>query len=94
MYAVTMELTPHNITADIDKKTVLGKKEIVNYPTLTKEEDIKGLLLAIDNYNGDMVTKKAMKILPYLFVRSFNLRHMEWSEIDLIKKSGQSQKKK
>ena len=86
MYAVTMELTPHNITADIDKKTVLGKKEIVNYPTLTKEEDIKGLLLAIDNYNGDMVTKKAMKILPYLFVRSFNLRHMEWAEIDLIKK--------
>ena len=94
MYAVTMELTPHNITADIDKKTVLGKKEIVNYPTLTKEEDIKGLLLAIDNYNGDMVTKKAMKILPYLFVRSFNLRHMEWAEIDLIKKEWTIQKEK
>ncbi len=86
MYAVTMELVPHNITADIDKKTVLGKKEVVNYPSLTKEDDIKGLLLAIDNYKGDVVTQKAMKILPYVFVRSFNLRHMEWSEIDLIKK--------
>ena len=82
MYAVTMELVPHNITADIDKKVVLGKKEVKNYPALTKEEDIKGLLLAIDNYKGDMVTQKAMKILPYVFVRSFNLRHMEWSEID------------
>jgi len=85
MYAVTMEFTPHNITADIDKKIVLGKKEIVNYPTLTKEDDIKGLLLAIDNYKGDTVTQKAIKILPYLFVRSFNLRHMEWAEIDLTK---------
>ncbi len=82
MYAVTMELVPHNITADIDKKVVLGKKEVKNYPALTKEEDIRGLLLAIDNYKGDTVTQKAMKILPYLFVRSFNLRHMEWSEID------------
>ena len=82
MYAVTMELVPHNITADIDKKVVLGKKEVKNYPALTKEEDIRGLLLSIDNYKGDTVTQKAMKILPYVFVRSFNLRHMEWSEID------------
>lgn len=85
MYAVTMELVPHNIVADIDKKTVLGKKEVNNYPTLTKEDDIKGLLLSIDNYNGNIVTQRAMRILPYLFPRSFNLRHMEWAEIDLIK---------
>ena len=85
MYAVTMELAPHNITSDIDKKTVLGKKEITNYPTLTKEEDVKGLLHAIDNYKGDTVTQKAMQLLPYIFVRSFNLRHMEWSEVDFTK---------
>ena len=24
----------------------------------------------------------ALKMLPYVFVRSFNIRHCEWSEID------------
>ena len=83
MYAVTYEYTSHNIVADIDKKTILGKKVKNNYPTFTKEKDIKGLLLNIDAYGGDFYTKMALKVLPYVFVRSYNIRHMEWSEIDL-----------
>jgi integrase len=82
MYAVTLEKTPHNITADIDKKIIIGKKEKVHYPTFTKAKDIKGLLLSIDEYQGGLSTKYAMKILPYLFVRSFNIRNMLWTEID------------
>lgn len=82
MYAVTLEIVPHNITADIDKKVILGKIVKTHYPTFTKEKDIKGLLLSIDDYNGDVSTQYALKILPYLFVRSFNLRNMLWEEID------------
>lgn len=81
-YAVTHELTPHNIVADIEVKNILGKKVKKHYPTLTKEKDIKGLLLAIDGYTGDYYTKMALKVLPFVFVRSYNIRHMEWSEID------------
>ena len=86
MYATTHELIPHNITADIDKKVILGKTVKKHYPTFTKEKDIKGLLLAIDEYSGDYTTKMALKVLPYLFVRSFNIRHCEWSEIDFNNK--------
>lgn len=86
MYAVTLEKVPHNITADIDKTVILGKREKVHYPTLTKEKDIKGLLLSIDDYIGDVSTQYALKILPYLFVRSFNLRNMLWDEIDFDNK--------
>jgi len=81
-YAVTLEYTPHNIVADIEQKTILGKREKRHYPTFTKNKDIKGLLLAIDDYSGDYTTKMALKMLPYVFVRSFNIRHCEWSEID------------
>jgi len=81
-YAVTHEYTPHNITADIDTVIVLGKKVKKNYPTFTKEKDIKGLLLSIDGYSGNYTSKMALKVLPYLFVRSYNIRHMEWVEID------------
>jgi len=81
-YAVTHEYTPHNIIADIDAHIVLGKKIKKHYPTFTKEKDIKGLLLAIDEYKGSYTSKMALKALPYLFVRSYNIRHMEWVEID------------
>lgn len=82
MYAVTLEFTPHNIIADIDKKILLGKKERIHYPTFTKLKDIKGLLLSIDDYQGELSTRYAMKLLPYIFVRSFNIRNMTWDEIN------------
>jgi len=84
MYATMLEITPHNITADIDKKVILGSIKKKHYPTFTKEKDIKGLLLSIDEYSGDYTTKKALQMLPHVFVRSFNMRHCEWSEIDFI----------
>lgn len=86
MYATTHEIVPHNITADIDKKVIIGKSSKNHYPTFTKEKEIKALLLAIDEYSGDYTTKMALKILPYLFVRSFNIRHCEWIEIDIKNK--------
>lgn len=86
MYAVTYEYTPHNIMADIDKKVILGKIVKKHYPTFTKDKDIKALLLSIDEYSGDYNTKMALKMLPYVFVRSYNIRLCEWSEIDLINK--------
>ncbi len=86
MYATMLEIIPHNITADIDKKVILGKIVRKHYPTITKAKDIKGLLLAIDEYGGDYTTKKALQMLPYVFVRSFNIRHCEWAEIDFKNK--------
>jgi integrase len=43
-------------------------------------------LLAIDEYSGDYTTKMALKMLPYVFVRSYNIRHCKWDEIDFKNK--------
>jgi len=86
MYAVTHEYVELNIIRDIDKSIIIGKVTKKHYPTLTKEKDIRGLLLAIDDYNGDYSTKMALKIMPYVFLRSYNIRHAEWSEIDFKKR--------
>ena len=43
------------------------------------------LLRAIEGYEGYFVTKCALKIAPLVFVRPGELRHAEWSEIDLEK---------
>ncbi|MGA1940269.1 tyrosine-type recombinase/integrase [Arcobacter sp. YIC-310] len=85
-YAVTLEYTQHNIIADIEVKNILGKPQKKHYPTFTKEKNIRGLLLAIDDYEGDYTTKMALKVLPYVFVRSYNIRHAEWSEISFKNK--------
>lgn len=38
---------------------------------------------AIDGYKGEFVTACALKLAPLLFVRPGELRHAEWSELDL-----------
>ena len=44
---------------------------------------IGGLLRAIDGYQGAFATRCALRLAPLLFVRPGELRHAEWSEIDL-----------
>lgn len=83
-YAVVMEKVPHNIVSDLDSKIIIGRIERKSYATFTVDKDIKALLLSIDEYSGDYTTQMALKMLPYVFVRSFNIRHCEWSEIDFI----------
>lgn len=46
---------------------------------------IGGLLRAIDDYQGTLVTKCALKLAPLVFVRPGELRAAQWSEIDLEK---------
>ena len=50
---------------------------------ITDPAQVGHLLRAIDEYQGDISIAYAMKILPYTFVRSGELRAAEWAEIDL-----------
>ena len=52
---------------------------------ITDPEIIGGLLRAIDDYQGQFVTKCALRLAPLVFVRPGELRKAEWTEIDLDK---------
>ena len=52
---------------------------------ITQPETIGALLRAIDTYQGDFVTKSALKLAPLVFVRPGELRAAQWCEIDLEK---------
>lgn len=54
-----------------------------HHATITDPAEIGMLLRAIDEYPGEPVTRYALKILPYVFVRSGELRGAPWAEIDL-----------
>ena len=49
----------------------------------TDPKSVAPLLRAIDEFTGSFVVKCAMQLAPILFVRPGELRHAEWSEIDL-----------
>jgi len=54
-----------------------------HHASITDSKKIGGLLRAIDDYEGQFVTKCALKFVPYCFVRPTELRHAEWREFDL-----------
>ncbi len=49
----------------------------------TDPKELTPLLRAIDGFTGSFVVKCAMQLAPLLFVRPGELRHAEWSEIDI-----------
>ncbi|ARO87946.1 integrase [Nitrosospira lacus] len=54
-----------------------------HHASITDPKKIRDLLLALEGYSGSFITLSALKLAPLLFVRPGELRHAEWSEIDL-----------
>jgi integrase len=57
-----------------------------NFPALTKAEELGHLLASIDTYDGSPITRAALKVLAYTFVRTGELRGAQWSEFDFAKR--------
>ncbi len=89
-YAVTYNYVEHNIIADIDRKNAVKKPILNHFPAVLKEKDIKNLMRDIQTYGelfkADVATIYALQLAPYVFLRPFNLRHLEWREINFEKK--------
>ena len=88
-YAVTYNYVEHNIIADIDRKNAVKKPTLQHFPAVLKEKDIKNLMKDIQTYGelfkADVSTIYALQLAPYVFLRPFNLRHLEWKEINFEK---------
>jgi integrase len=83
-YAVSMDFTDVNIISNIDKATIFKQHTISHHPTIIGDR-LKEFLVAVDNYNGNIIIKYILQLLPHLFLRPTNVRFMEWSEIDFDK---------
>lgn len=54
-----------------------------HYAAILEPAKFGALLRAIDSFEGSPVTALALRIAPHVFVRPGELRHAEWSELDL-----------
>lgn len=54
-----------------------------HYAAILEPHKLGELLRAVDSFTGSPITKFALKIAPHVYVRPGELRHAEWSELDL-----------
>ena len=80
-YAIATGRATRDPAADL--KGALPPRKRNHFPTITKPSEIAALLNALDGYKGGHVTRCALRLAPLTFVRPGELRHAEWSEIDM-----------
>jgi integrase len=80
-YGVACGYLERDLTADL--KGALQPFERKHLAALTDPQQVGGLLRAIDGFDGSFVVRSALLLHPLLAVRPGELRHMEWSEVDL-----------
>jgi integrase len=82
-YAVATGRAERNQAADL--RGALPPVMGTHFASITEPNQIGELLRKINGYKGSFVTRCAMQLAPYVFVRPGELRHAEWCEIDLDK---------
>jgi len=85
-YAVTTRKMKRNPMSEIDVSVILGKTKVKHFSHITDPAEFGELLSAIDEYSGDLTTKTALQLMPYVFLRPQNIRFATWDEIDFNKK--------
>ena len=82
-FAISTDRAIYDVAASLRKHLPATSKTRKHMASVTDPKELAPLLRAIDGYQGGFVAKCALQLLPQLFVRPGELRHMEWSEIDL-----------
>ena len=81
-YAVAHGLAERNPVADIKPSDVLPSRKTKNFARVGIDE-LPDLLRKIEAYGGAAITRLAVKLLAYTFVRTGELIDAPWSEFDL-----------
>ncbi len=80
-YAVATGRMERDPAADL--KGALPPPKSKRMASIIDPKGVGGLLRAIDDYNGSIVTQHALKLGVLTFVRPGELRHAEWDEVNL-----------
>lgn len=82
-YAVAHDYIAHDPSAALKPSELFRKVEKRHFAAVTDPKELAPLLRSIEGYTGSIETRCALRLLPMLLLRPGELRHLEWSEIDL-----------
>ncbi|KAF0231763.1 MAG: integrase family [Desulfovibrionaceae bacterium] len=80
-YGIATGRAERDVAADLQGAIAPPKKR--HFASIHEPKEIGELLRAIAGYQGSAVTRCALILAPLTFVRPGELRHAEWTEIDL-----------
>lgn len=80
-YAVATARLSSDPTRDL--RGALATPKVRHHAAITEPDAVGALLRAIDTYQGFGLTKQALQLAAHVFVRPGELRHAEWTELDL-----------
>jgi integrase len=81
-YAVAHGIASRNPAADFKPKDILAEVREENFSRVDAKE-LPALLAKMVDYDGDAITRLAMRLIAYTFVRTSELIESEWPEFDL-----------
>ena len=82
-YAVVHGKAPRNPAKDINLQLILPKRVKKHFAAITDPIELGNLLRAIDGFQGSVVVRQALKLVPMVMVRPAELNNAEWTEFDL-----------
>ncbi len=82
-YAVATGRAERDPAADL--RGAIPPTKVQHHPSVKDPKAVAKLLKAIEGYEGSLITRSALQLAPLVFVRPGELRHAEWTEIDLEK---------
>jgi integrase len=80
-YAILESKAESDPTASL--RGALKRSETKHHAAVIDPARIGELLRAIDGFNGQPMTRAALKLAPLVFVRPGELRHAQWTKFDL-----------
>ena len=83
-YAIAHGIASRNPAADFKPKDILAESKEENFSRVDAKE-LPTLLAKMVSYDGDAITRLAMRLMAYTFVRTSELIESEWPEFDLDK---------
>lgn len=85
-FALNRGYIENSILGDVDFKQTFKSPKPQHYKAITSEARFRELLLAIENYQGNPITKLALQLNSYIFLRAGNIRGLRWEYIHFHKK--------
>jgi integrase len=81
-FAIARGIASRNPAADLKPRDILAEARTENRARVDARE-LPELLAKMDDYNGDAITRFAMKLMAYTFVRTSEEIEAPWTEFDL-----------
>ena len=80
-YAIATARAERDICSDL--RGALITPRTTHRAAITNPAEAGGLLRAMEDYDGNILTRISLRLLPHVFVRPGELRWAEWKEFDL-----------